>query len=240
MSRFSRQCTFERSPDLAAPEDRADLTLAMAFASDTPYERWWGIEILDCSPRIRPPGSPQRRRRAALQPPTRCPSRPPRPRLRRRRRPCRARQCRCRLGCRRRPHDRPDRRRSPRQGLVGYEIHAVIEQSTTKDGKSIERKLDGQHCSAGCSSRCQRDTPGDLAVFRRALDSVAGPLERAADTPTTYRVIDWEPLENSLVTVPADASVGIGRMADDEPATPPAAPAAPATLTPLEHKRMDK
>ena len=50
MSRFTRQCTFERSPDLAAPEDRADLTLAMAFASDTPYERWWGIEVLDCNP----------------------------------------------------------------------------------------------------------------------------------------------------------------------------------------------
>jgi hypothetical protein len=32
---------------------------------------------------------------------------------------------------------------------VGYEIHAVIEQSTTKDGKSIERKLDGQHFRPG-------------------------------------------------------------------------------------------
>lgn len=31
------------------------------------------------------------------------------------------------------------------------------------------------------------------------------------DTPPTYRVTDWEPLENSLVAVPADATVGVGR-----------------------------
>ena len=238
MSRFTRQCTFERSPDLAAPEDRADLTLAMAFASDTPYERWWGIEVLDCNPesvrldRLNDGAALLYNHRLdAL------------------------------LG-----HHVPgsviadghtvrgnvvvawaaDEGRTIAliagghlaKASVGYEIHAVIEQSTTKDGKSIERKLDGQQFGR-VLSRCQRDTPGDLAAFRRALDGVAGPLERAADTPTVYRVIDWEPLENSLVTIPADASVGIGRMADDEPATLPAAPAAPATLTPLEHKRMD-
>ena len=238
MTRFTRQCTFERSPDLAAPDDRSDLTLEMAFASDTPYERWWGIEILDCNPESVRLGRLNdgaallyNHRLDAL------------------------------IG-----HHVPgsafadghavrgnvvvawaaDEGRTIAliagghlsKASVGYEIHTVIEQSTTKDGKSIERKLDGQHFGR-VLSRCQRDTPGDLAAFRRALDSVAGSLERAADTPTVYRVIDWEPLENSLVTIPADASVGIGRMADDEPATPPAAPAAPATLTPLEHKRMD-
>jgi hypothetical protein len=30
--------------------DQSDLVLSMSFASDTPYERWWGIEILDCQP----------------------------------------------------------------------------------------------------------------------------------------------------------------------------------------------
>lgn len=39
------------------------------------------------------------------------------------------------------------------------------------------------------------------------------------DTPNpTYRAIDWEPLEISIVSVPADASVGIGRAADTQAA----------------------
>ena len=29
-------------------QDGQDLTVDMAFASDLPYERWWGVEILDC------------------------------------------------------------------------------------------------------------------------------------------------------------------------------------------------
>lgn len=52
----------------------------------------------------------------------------------------------------------------------------------------------------------------------------------------TYRVTDWEPFEVSLVSVPADASVGVGRSAGESPttekitmsteATPAAVPAA--------------
>jgi HK97 family phage major capsid protein/HK97 family phage prohead protease len=49
----------------------------------------------------------------------------------------------------------------------------------------------------------------------------------------TFRVIDWEPLEISIVTVPADPTVGIGRAGDDSAvsvrvirADQPAAPAA--------------
>jgi HK97 family phage major capsid protein len=38
-------------------------------------------------------------------------------------------------------------------------------------------------------------------------------LEKANDTEDTYRVTDWEPLEASLVGIPADPSVGIGRAA---------------------------
>jgi HK97 family phage major capsid protein/HK97 family phage prohead protease len=34
--------------------------------------------------------------------------------------------------------------------------------------------------------------------------------------PDLYTAIDWEPLENSLVTIPADTSVGVGRSTDDE------------------------
>lgn len=55
-----------------------------------------------------------------------------------------------------------------------------------------------------------------------------------------YTAVDWEPLEASIVTVPADISVGIGRSADDpaakpvrvtrnEPAAEAAAPTQPAS-----------
>lgn len=39
------------------------------------------------------------------------------------------------------------------------------------------------------------------------------------DTPNpTYRAVDWEPLEISIVSVPADSSVGIGRSEQTQPA----------------------
>lgn len=235
MTRLTRQFSLSRSPDTPNPEDHADLPLSMAFASDTPYERWWGIEVLDCNPEsVR---LDRLNDGAALLFNHQIDNL--------------------------RGHHVPgsviadghtvrgnvvvawaaDEGKTIAlitgghlsKASVGYEIHAVIEQSTSKDGKSLERKLDGQ-AFGRVLSRCQRETPGDLAAFRRALDSAAGPLERAADKPTVYRVVDWEPLENSLVTVPADATVGIGRMAHDDPATPPAAPDKPASLTLKEHK----
>jgi HK97 family phage major capsid protein/HK97 family phage prohead protease len=55
----------------------------------------------------------------------------------------------------------------------------------------------------------------------------------------TWRAVDWEPYELSLVSIPADPSVGVGRSAEPNPALPqerstmsevnsaPAAPAAP-------------
>lgn len=39
--------------------------------------------------------------------------------------------------------------------------------------------------------------------------------ESKKDGITTYRITDWEPLEISIVAVPADASVGVGRAAED-------------------------
>ncbi len=49
--------------------------------------------------------------------------------------------------------------------------------------------------------------------------SFAYRIHAAEETPgnTVYRVTDWEPLEVSIVTVPADPSVGVGRsFVDDE------------------------
>lgn len=43
-------------------------------------------------------------------------------------------------------------------------------------------------------------------------------LEKSGDTGETYRVTEWEPYEISLVAVPADATIGVGR---DDKADPP-------------------
>ena len=40
-------------------------------------------------------------------------------------------------------------------------------------------------------------------------------LDRKDEDMETYRATDWEPMEISLVAVPADASVGIGRAAPE-------------------------
>jgi HK97 family phage major capsid protein/HK97 family phage prohead protease len=42
-------------------------------------------------------------------------------------------------------------------------------------------------------------------------------VETGDQSIDTYRVTDWEPYEISLVSVPADATVGIGRAMDDSP-----------------------
>jgi HK97 family phage major capsid protein len=44
----------------------------------------------------------------------------------------------------------------------------------------------------------------------------AEPVATRDGMTDTYRVTDWEPYEISLVSVPADASVGVGRSADEE------------------------
>ena len=41
-------------------------------------------------------------------------------------------------------------------------------------------------------------------------------VDGAEEAIDTYRVTDWEPLEVSLVSVPADATVGVGRSADQQ------------------------
>jgi len=229
MNRFSlsRQAPLQRiappGEDHPADPPGADIVVSIAFASDLPYERWWGIEILDCSPEavrldrlndgaailynhnwndLRGHHVPQSvvadghvvRGDAIIS-----------------------------WACDEGKTIALITGNHLTKASVGYEVHAVVEQTTTKSGDPISRNLDGR-LFGRVLERCQREAPGDLAVFRRALDHAAGPLDRAADAPTTYRVIDWEPLENSLVTVPADASVGVGRMADRDTA-PPQTPA---------------
>ena len=222
-------------------QDGQDLTVDMAFASDLPYERWWGVEILDCRPecvdlsRLND-GGPilYNHNWDAL-----------------------------------RGHHvagsviadgsavrgqvvlswAADDGKTIKlvqgghltKASIGYEIKQVIEQTTGKDGRSIERTLDGRVFER-IVTRCHREAAGDVAAFRRQLDAAAGSFERAADQPAIYRVTEWMPLENSLVTVPADASVGIGRTAEGEtkPETVAPAPVAEKTQPIQEKQKMEQ
>lgn len=52
-------------------------------------------------------------------------------------------------------------------------------------------------------------------------------LESEKDGNATYRIKKWTPMEISLVSIPADISVGVGREAEDEPESASATPVAP-------------
>ena len=58
-------------------------------------------------------------------------------------------------------------------------------------------------------------------------------LERKEENEETYRATDWEPLEISLVAVPADATVGVGRAAPEPDAFETEVEGARATTAPV-------
>jgi HK97 family phage prohead protease len=58
----------------------------------------------------------------------------------------------------------------------------------------------------------------NVSVGYRVLAAV---LESSKDGVETYRITDWEPYEISLVSVPADATVGVGRSAEEAPTPKP-------------------
>ncbi len=143
------------------PEGR---TAELAFASETPYERWWGVEILDISA-------------AAM-------------RLQRL-------MGGANLLC---DHDMRD--------VVG-----VIE-SVSIDADRVARAV----VRFGRSARAQEVWQDVVDGIRKNV-SVGYLIHQAVLVETrdgleTYRVTDWEPFEISLVSVPADATVGVGRSAD--------------------------
>lgn len=138
-------------------------TATLAFASETPYERYWGIEILDCTATS-------------------------------------MRQGRLRSGanllC---DHDSRD--------VVG--VIESVEIGADRIGRAVVR--------FGKSARAEEVFQDVVDGIRRNV-SVGYMIHKAQlvetkDGVETYRVTDWEPFEVSLVSVPADASVGVGRSA---------------------------
>ncbi len=159
--RVTRALTFDR-----AAINEESRTVELAFASETPYERWWGIEILDLSaPSVRlgrlTAGGPLLM-----------------------------------------DHDSRDH--------VG--VIESVQIGADRVGRAVVR--------FGKSARAE-EVFQDVKDGIRQNVSVGYMIHKAVlveqnDEQDTYRVTDWEPFEVSLVSVPADASVGIGRAADAE------------------------
>ena len=153
-------------------------TATLAFASETPYERYWGIEILDVTATS-------------------------------------MRQGRLRSGANLlMDHDWKD--------VVGVvesvEIGADrVARAVVRFGKSARAEEVWQDVKDGI----RRNVSVGYMVHKAQLVETKDGLE-------TYRVTDWEPFEISLVSVPADATVGVGRSADDAGDAPAAIEPAPA------------
>lgn len=183
--------------------DEQTRTATMAVASETPYDRWWGTEVLKC-------GATNVRLQRML------------------------------AGANLlMDHDTKD--------VVG--VVESVQIGTDKIVRAVVR--------FGKSARAE-EVWGDVRDGIRRSVSVGYMIHEAVlarrsddeDELDEYHVTDWEPYEVSLVSVPADPTVGIGRAADEAdprlqpPAAAPApiqaaapAPAATATLT--ENRSMD-
>ena len=158
-------------------------TATLAFASETPYERYWGIEILDINPTA-------------------------------------MRQGRLRSGANLLvDHDTRD--------VVGV-IESVevgadrVARATVRFGKSARAEEVWQDVRDGI----RRNVSVGYMIHKAQLVETKEGVE-------TYRVTDWEPYELSMVSVPADPTVGVGRSLDAgaDAQDPPAAARAAATET---------
>jgi len=144
-----------------AAVDVAARTATLAFASEYPYERSWGIEILDCTATAMRQG----RLRAGAN-----------------------------LLC---DHDARD--------VVG--VIESVEIGADRVGRAVVR--------FGKSARAEEVFMDVVDGIRRNV-SVGYLIHQAQlveqrDGLDTYRVTDWEPYEVSLVSIPADPTVGLGR-----------------------------
>lgn len=158
--------------------DEEARTAVLAFASETPYERYWGVEILDCTATS-------------------------------------MRQGRLRSGA----NLLVDHEWKDVVGVVeSVEIGADrVARAVVRFGKSARAEEVWQDVKDGI----RRNVSVGYLIHKAQLVETKDGLE-------TYRVTDWEPYEVSLVSVPADATVGVGRslqpQAEPEPQTETPAP----------------
>lgn len=155
--------------ELVFLRDKIDVekrTIEVAWASETPYERWWGIEVLDCSPGAIRLGRLQNKAAVLFN------------------------------------HDR--------DCLIG------VVESVTVGGDRIPRSVLRFGKGAEADKHFQDAIDGILTKVSVGYAIHTMVLEKEDEGIPTYRITDWEPHEISMVTIPADDTVGLGRSADDE------------------------
>ena len=157
-----------RSFSLVRDQFDADArTIALSFASEEPVERWFGLEVLDISPKSMRLGRMQDGAPLLLEHDTRQ-----------------------HIGTLESVDIGADRKA---RTVARFGKSALAEQAVIDVADGIKR-----HVSVG------------YVVHRYVLET-----KGKDGAPDVYRAVDWEPLEVSLVAVPADPSVGIGRASDD-------------------------
>lgn len=143
-------------------------TVEMAFASDAPYERWWGVEILDCTA-------------AAVN------------------------------------LERLNGRHPLLLNHDGRQQIGVVEKAWVDSDRKCRALVRFSRSTLG-QEIFQDVVDGirELVSVGYSIDDMV--LESRTDDTATYRVTKWTPFEVSIVPVPADASIGVGRSLATEAA----------------------
>lgn len=226
---------FERTLKIAQRSgDAGDGTIDMAISSEAPYERWFGLEILSHDA-----GAVDLSRLAGNDHPLLLnhntddqigvlmnPAIGDDRMLR-----CTAKFSRSALG----QEIQQDVQDDIRQLVsVGYFIEEIVELEPAAPEEA------STFVSGGMRYKIKRSFNGDeFAVEMRAKHgehyarSGLAANRAASDAPDVYLVTRWCPFEASIVPIPADVTVGIGRSAGADP-VPAAVPAAPTPPAPVE------
>lgn len=142
--------------------DEENRTVELSFSSDVPYERYWGVEILD--------HSPENIRMSRLNQKS--------PFLY--------------------AHDSRDQ--------IGVIERAWVEGNKGKALVRLSKSARGEEMFQDIKDGIRELISVGYMVHNMVLE------EQKDNGPDVYRVTDWEPYEISLVSVPADISVGIGKQ----------------------------
>jgi HK97 family phage major capsid protein/HK97 family phage prohead protease len=146
--------------------DKEARTAELAFSSEEPYARWWGVEILECTSKA------MRTKRIKSGAPLLC------------------------------DHDTRDQ--------IG--VIESVQIGADRVGRAVVRF--GR--SARAEEWFQDVVDGIRTSVSVGYEIHSARLVETKDGVDTYSVDDWEPYEVSIVSVPADISVGIGRAAGEE------------------------
>lgn len=147
--------------------DEEARTVELAFSSEEPYERWFGVEILDHSPQS----------------------------------------------------VRLDRLNGGAALLVG---HDTTDQVGVVDSARVDADRRGRAKTRFSRSNRGQEILQDVVDGIRTLVSVGYMIhkytvEERTGLPDLIRVTDWEPYEISIVPIPADVTVGVGRELEAPP-----------------------